>query len=131
MAKDGTTRKTGDIGESAAAAYLRKKGYEIIDKNFRSRYGEVDIIAGKGEIIAFVEVKTRNTNSIDRPAMWVDKRKQQRIIKTAVMYFKKTGVRKTPRFDVIEVSIDKNTSIIVDLNHIESAFITDGSIYAF
>ncbi|MBD3285946.1 YraN family protein, partial [candidate division WOR-3 bacterium] len=73
----------GKHGEDAAAEFLRKQGYEIITRNFYTRWGELDIIARDGEEIVFVEVKTRTSISFARPEEGVDLRKQDHLRKTA------------------------------------------------
>ena len=72
----------GEKGENIVADFLKQSGYAIIGRNYHSRYGEVDIIAVKSEIIAFVEVKTRKQGSMVKGAGSVTAAKQQRIIKT-------------------------------------------------
>ena len=118
--------KTGNTGEKAAEGFLIRKGYEILARNYRIRGGEIDIIASRGEYIVFAEVKTRNTASLARPSAWVDYRKQKKIIRTAADYIAKSGTDLQPRFDVIEIVYDKNTEIIVNIRHIEDAFMQSG-----
>ena len=119
---------TGKIGEVFAARYLAEKGYKIIGANFRTRFGEIDIIAENGEYIIFVEVKTRSQNSIANPRESVDARKQAKIIKATEQFLAQYRSRLQPRFDVIEV-ITENTEIpkLKEINHIENAFM--GSSY--
>lgn len=117
-------RQTGSLGERAAANFLRDRGYEIIAVNYRTRFGEIDIIATYLDYIVFVEVKTRDENSIAQPREFVVKSKQQKIIKTALMYIQYSDIDLQPRFDVIEVytgQMGKTKDII----HLENAF--DGS----
>lgn len=118
-------RKIGDFGENIAAAYLQKKGYYVVERNYRCRYGEIDIIARDGQYIVFVEVKTRSTDSLGRPSEWVDKRKQKKLLTTAYMYLEENETDLQPRFDVIEVVYDKITKAAVSVEHIESAFIQE------
>ena len=76
------TRKTGAEYEELAAQYLRKEGYQILEQNYKSRFGEIDILADKeGELIV-VEVKYRSTNGYGDPLEAVDRRKQKRICQT-------------------------------------------------
>ena len=121
--KNKTEAKTiGDMGENAAAHMLSEKGFQIIKRNYHSRYGEIDIIAVNDKYIVFAEVKTRNTSSIARPSEWVDKRKQKKIISTALIYLQENITDLQPRFDVIEVEYEKTTLSVVNVNHIENAF---------
>lgn len=106
-------------GEERAAKYLKKQGYNIIVKNFQTRFGEIDIIAENKEYIVFVEVKARGENSIAEPREFVDLRKQRKIIKTAEIYLSENLTEKQPRFDVVEIKKDK---MKIHINHIENAF---------
>lgn len=94
----------GKFGENIATLYLLFHGYTILDRNFRSRFGEIDIIARKRNLIVFVEVKARGKKSLATPGSYVDEIKQQKIIKTAQLYilYKKIDGAEM-RFDVIEV----------------------------
>lgn len=122
-------KKTGDKGETAACRYLKKHGYKIADKNFAAKGGEIDIIAVKDGTIVFAEVKTRGANSVCAPSEAVDKRKQERIIKTAREYMLKKRVELQPRFDVVEVSVLKDGGSRI--SHIENAFIAEGEYVFF
>lgn len=114
---------SGKIGEVFAARYLSEKGYEIIGANFKTRFGEIDIIAKNSEYIIFVEVKTRSVNSIANPREWVDARKQAKIIKATKQYLANYQPNLQPRLDVIEVITEnKDNPKLKDINHIENAF---------
>ncbi len=106
-------------GEEKAAKHLKKQGYNIISKNFQTRFGEIDIIAEDKEYIIFVEVKARSEKSIAEPREFVDLKKQRKIIKTAEIYLSANPSEKQPRFDVVEV---KRTKIKTEINHIMNAF---------
>ncbi len=110
----------GKFAELKATEYLRKKHYKLIDFNYTSPFGEVDIIAKKRKIIAFIEVKMRNENSIASPKEFVDYSKQQKIIATAELYLSKNPTDLQPRFDVIEVIC--NDGEIKSIKHLENAF---------
>lgn len=116
-------RSHGRLGEMAAASYLRKKGYDIVGANYRTRFGEIDIIAKNKNYIVFVEVKTRAENSMFLPREAVDGKKQAKIIKAAMVYLASSGDKLQPRFDVIEI-ITKNKPEfdVKSLNLIENAF---------
>ncbi len=112
----------GDLGENAGVKYLLDNGYKIICRNYHSRYGEIDIIAEKDDVLALVEVRTRNQFSPSLPRETVDCKKQQKIIKTAYDYFLKNECTLQPRFDVIEILYRKGTDDILSLQHIPDAF---------
>ncbi|MDR1839698.1 MAG: YraN family protein [Treponema sp.] len=113
----GINTKRGREGEEQAAAALEKAGMEIIAKNFRSKYGEIDIIALAGETIVFVEVKSWSTYGMEDLQYGLNIRKQQKIIKTAKYFLceNRKYSRMAIRFDVVFV---KNNSI----THLASAF---------
>ena len=80
----GKRKELGQKGEETAALYLRRKGYKIIEQNYRySRLGEIDLIAQEGKDLVFVEVKTRSSLSFAEPEEAVNYQKQKRIIKLA------------------------------------------------
>ena len=111
---------SGKTGENAATKFLKKNGYRILERNYRKNYGEIDIIAQKGENIAFVEVKTRKSDAYGTPAEFVTVEKQKRIIKTAYTYIQEFELDAEFTFDIVEVYYDGRK--IVGLNHIENAF---------
>ena len=117
-----TTKKTGDRGEDYTAAYLKKNGYKILCRNYRKNYGEIDIIASKGSVICFVEVKTRHSGTISQPYEAVDFRKQSKIINTAASYLIENRIESECRFDISEVFVDKKTLKLDRINYIENAF---------
>lgn len=115
----------GVFGEEFTAKYLKKQGYKILERNFHSRFGEIDIIASKKDIIAFVEVKTRGENAIYSPREAVDFYKQQKCVKTAQMYLANNTVELQPRFDVSEILLEKREDSklkVKEHNYIENAF---------
>ncbi len=112
MTQDHRTQKriTGDVGEDYVAARLQEEGYMILCRNFAAPpVGEIDLIAQKGNFLAFVEVKTRVEDAMLAPILSVTKAKQQKIVKTALVYLQKLGNNGLqPRFDVAEVTVDPN-----------------------
>ncbi|MDO4554458.1 MAG: YraN family protein [Lachnospiraceae bacterium] len=102
-------RKAGSLGEQLAAAYLEKKGFEILEYNYRCRQGEIDLIAREKEYLVFIEVKARRTKASGYPAEAVDLRKQQKICRTAQFYCLEHRIHTDCpiRFDVIEILGDK------------------------
>lgn len=115
----GSTQATGMLGEDAAALLMRKEGFEIVCRNFRTRFGEIDIIARDSQYIVFAEVKTRSAHALAAPREAVGLRKQQRIIHAAEGYLAQNGMSLQPRFDVIEVFLEGGE---VRLRHIPNAF---------
>jgi putative endonuclease len=106
----------GAVGEFDASEYLRKKGYKILEKNYKNNFGEIDIIAMDKKTIVFVEVKMRATLKFGRPSEAVDERKQYKIRSVASFYLLRNRKSDSPcRFDVIEV-------VGNEINHIENAF---------
>lgn len=93
----------GAFGEELAAKQMRRMGYEILDRNYRSQGGEIDIIAKKDTYIIFTEVKYRAGRNKGEPCEAVDKRKQEHIIRTAKAYIVENGLEGDFRFDVAEV----------------------------
>lgn len=111
--------KLGDKGENLAVKLLQKKGYSILDENWRSGRNEVDIVARIGDTIVFVEVKTRSTAFFGDPSEAVSVAKQQRLIQAANDYLEQYELELEARFDVISiVATGKETS----LDHMEDAF---------
>lgn len=105
----------GRSGEEKAGKHLKKLGYRIIEKNFRTRFGEIDIIAEDGEYLVFVEVKTRTSSRFANPEDYVDERKQRKILKSAQIYLLQYSLNERKcRFDVVSVSdTDKDAKIEV------------------
>ncbi|MDD3570576.1 MAG: YraN family protein [Lachnospiraceae bacterium] len=119
MAGKEENKQKGDFGEELAAKVLKKKGYTILDKNFRLRTGEIDIIAKHKGYIVFVEVKYRQNTDKGNPAEAVDYRKQQKIIATAKNYIQKNSLYDCDfRFDVMEILGGEKPLY----RHIENAF---------
>lgn len=117
---------TGKMGEEYAADQLEKCGYTILCRNFSVYYGEIDVIAAKGDIIAFVEVRTRSLRS-GIPSETVTKTKRKRIISAAYIYMEKYPTKLQPRFDIISVITDTSGKTVKDWRHLKGAF--DGSDY--
>lgn len=112
------TKETGKLGECIARNHLINEGYTILNQNYSTRYGEIDIIARDGKFITFVEVKTRRGESFGLPREAVDKYKQNKIKNMAQVYILRNKIADMPvRFDVVEIFIDddnkeKSVSII-------------------
>lgn len=115
------SNESGRLGEQFASEMLKEKGYDVICTNYHSRYGEIDIICSDEKYIVFAEVKTRSNKYSVLPREYVTNKKQQKIIKTALLYLAENNVKLQSRFDVIEIITGQNDSII-SYNHIENAF---------
>ena len=113
--------RLGKRGEEAAARYLEARGLRLLDAGYRTPAGELDLIAEEGDVLVFVEVKTRSSLRCGRPAEAVDARKQARIVRAAQLYL----LRRRPyeclcRFDVVEVLEEPGGAFRV--HHIRDAF---------
>lgn len=108
----------GESGEKIAAEYLKKKGYVIIDKNFKTNVGELDIVALDNDCLVFVEVKTRMSDKYGAPSEAVTAAKQKKISQVAAQFINKYRYFDLNiRFDIIEIRMD-----LKEINHIENAF---------
>ena len=112
------TKIKGRTGEDIACAYLKKKKFEIIERNFTTNVGEIDIVCADDGYIVFVEVKARRTTEYGAPSEAVNYYKQRKISQVASQFLSKYKKYNFPvRFDVVEVYMDTMT-----VNHIENAF---------
>jgi len=105
-------QKTGALGESLAEMFLTRKGYKILTKNYRKPWGEIDIIAEKGNVVRFVEVKTVTRESFmfsHDPEELVDRRKLAKIARTAALYMESKRDKREFQLDVVGVILDKGS----------------------
>ena len=112
----------GAVGETKAAEYLMRHGYKILEKNFKCRSGEIDLIARKDNFVVFAEVKFRKNTDFAEAKEFVTYAKQQRIIKTAMLWLSTHECDLQPRFDVIEVYPTNSFLAPYRINHLENAF---------
>ncbi len=113
----------GAWGEVQAAEYLRKKRYEVIACNYRTRFGEIDIIAKTKKAVVFVEVKLRKDDTHGEAREFVDGRKQSRLRSTALLWLEESACELQPRFDVIEIYAPEGTATVKpEIYHLEDAF---------
>lgn len=111
----------GRWGEEEAAKYLRRLGMKIVERNFRTPVGEIDVIARQGGTLVFIEVKTRRSALFGAPQEAVGRAKQRQIVRTAQWYLGSgRGKGLQPRFDVIAVRQGKDGA--AELEHIQNAF---------
>ncbi|MFT4566376.1 MAG: putative endonuclease [Saprospiraceae bacterium] len=110
----------GYLGEKEAEAFLFKKGYEILERNWRIGKAEIDIIARAEEVLIFIEVKTRTNTNFGQPEDFVDAKKIKFLTSAAGDYMREINHEWEVRFDIVSIVIlDKNRTII---KHIEDAF---------
>jgi putative endonuclease len=116
-----TRKKLGNRGERIAASFLRKQGCQIIEKNYHSRLGEIDIVAKEGESIVFVEVKTRRSTDFGLPEEALSYDKRRRLSKLALNYLAHRRIEGSNcRFDVVSILMDNNKVKHIEL--IKNAF---------
>ena len=119
----GRNNLTGAWGEQLAAEYLRKKRYKLQAAGYRSRFGEIDLIAQNKQFLIFVEVKLRKTADFALAREYVDRRKQDKLRVTASIYLSKYPTNLQPRFDVIEIYAPLGSQTPrPNITHLEGAF---------
>ena len=117
------SKEVARIGEGLAAQYLKDRGYQILELNYRLRSGEIDVIAKEGRRIVFVEVKTRRTLKFGVPQAAVTLAKQKQISKIALSYLQANNLLDAPcRFDVVAIYLSSNKSTPTKFEHIQNAF---------
>ncbi len=112
----------GKWGEEKAAEYFRKNKYKVVAVNFRTRFGEIDLIAENKKTLVFVEVKLRKNSNFGEACEFVTKSKQKKIRLTAEFWLMNKDIKKDIRFDVVEIYAPEGISDNFTLNHIEDAF---------
>ena len=122
-----TKQEIGRRGERAAARYLKRQGYRVLAKNKHFGKNELDLVVKNKQHIVFVEVKTRSFEgtlvSVTRPADAVDHNKRARTVEAAMAYLKACKTALAPRFDVVEVYLDRAKRLrAFKINHIPDAF---------
>ena len=121
---DDRRKRLGDAGEEVAAGHLLRRGYRILERNYRTRWGELDIVAFDGVTIAFVEVKTRRAASGRTPFESVHSLKRDQVRRMAASWLSERPGRpfaRVLRFDAIAVTVDP-AGRLVALEHLEGAF---------
>ncbi len=111
--------ETGKQGEAEATRYLREQGYEIMTRNYRYQHAEIDLIAKKGKLLVFAEVKTRTNLSFGNPEEFVSYTKAKLVMKAAEHYIFANNWLHDIRFDIIAVTIAGSE---LRIKHIEDAF---------
>ena len=111
---DVVRKRTGKLGEQIACSFLSRNGYEIVEKNFRRKWGEIDIIALKANSVRFVEVKAATQRKFSRemhhqPEEMVDARKLRKLARTAALYMEATKDGREYQIDVVAVILNEAT----------------------
>lgn len=116
------TRETGAYGEFLARQFLIDQGYNILESNWSTRHGEIDIIAKSGGWLVFVEVKTRHSQDTESAFAGITATKHERLVKAVYQYLHEREMDEDVswRIDVIGVALDKTNPPVID--HIEDAF---------
>lgn len=115
-----TKQILGREGEKVAERYLKRKGYKLVERNYRCMAGEVDLIVLDRRVIVFVEVKTRSDDRFGTPFEAVEFRKQQKMIRAAQFFLNAKGLhQREARFDVVGISWPAGLPVV---EHIENAF---------
>ena len=113
----------GEKSESVAVNCLKKQGYKIIEINYRTKLGEIDIIAKQGETLVFIEVKARKSSRFGRPELAVTPKKQRKISMVALYYLKSTKQSNAKaRFDVVAISSVNSAKERPSIKIIKNAF---------
>lgn len=117
-------QEIGKKGETVAVCYLKKQGYKIIDQNYRSKAGEIDIIAMEKKTLVFVEVKTRSSRSFGSPKWAITPKKKKAISMAALYYLKMTSQTDVDaRFDVVSILVqEEDTQIELVRNAFDLAY---------
>ena len=109
----------GNDGEDAATDYLTSKGYQLLERNYRYKRSEIDIICQQGDVLVFIEVKAKSYTAFGEPEASVDERKAAKVIEGAEQYLHEKDWRGDIRFDVISLVKNGNDFVI---KHFEDAF---------
>ncbi len=114
----GKNKELGQEGEQLAEDYLKKNGWEILDKNYRYSHSEIDLIGKKDGLLVFFEVKTRTNTTYGMPEDFVDEKKAESVIRAANHFVEIMNWHGNIRFDIISIV----KKVEMELEHIEDAF---------
>ena len=115
------TKATGQLGEKLAQDFLKERGYQIVETNYRSLDGEIDIIVSKDDILVFVEVRAKSSRIFGTPEESVTQRKKQKLVKVAQDYVQTHDIQESPwRIDFVAVELD-NRGKLNRIEHFEDA----------
>ena len=122
-------QRRGAKGEDLAVHFLRRQGFEILERNARVGRGEIDIVARDGDTIVFVEVKTAGGQTFGPPETWITRRKRKAIVRAALQYLADRNLeREDCRFDLVLVE-RRGASVVT--RHVKHAFVPDESDLEF
>jgi putative endonuclease len=120
--------RLGAVGERAAKAFLVASGYRILRENYATALGEIDLIAREGDVVVFVEVKTRSSREFGPPQSSVTLAKQRQIVKVAELFLQREGLSKAAcRFDVVAVTVGGSSRQHPEVLLIRDAFSCAGT----
>lgn len=111
--------KRGNEGEQLAADFLVQKGFEIVERNYRYKRSEIDVIARIDNWLIFIEVKTRSSSYFGHPEEFVDSKKRKKILEGADHYLQETNWQGNVRYDIVSINLADGPPKVV---HIEDAF---------
>jgi putative endonuclease len=111
--------KRGNEGEQIAADFLIKKGFEIVERNYRHGHSEIDLIVRKDNWLIFVEVKARSSFAFGHPEEFVDYKKEKKILEGAEHYIYKADWQGNVRYDIVSIQLNNDKPDVV---HLEDAF---------
>jgi len=115
-------KQTGNQGEEIATMYLRANGYKIIERNYHTKFGELDIICQKADVIIFVEVKTKTNLDYGVPEMMINQHKLNQIRQTGEVYVLSHNLNNSPcRIDIITIVLSEN-QVIPQINHHQNVY---------
>ncbi len=106
------TRAIGRIGESIARKYLEDKGYQIIEQNYQTRYAEIDLIAKKGNILIFIEVRTKKGELFGSPEETINQKKLKKLLGNAAAYVARKKWKGQYRIDAVCVVLGQDNKIV-------------------
>jgi putative endonuclease len=113
-------KQAGPAGEAFAAQFLKRKGFRLLERNYRSRWGEIDLICQKGGILVFVEVKTRTSLASGHPLEAITPWKRDRLLRTGQCYLLAHRAQERPyRFDLVAIVWD-STGTPPQVSHLEN-----------
>ena len=112
---------TGNKGETLAADFLAAKGYEIVERNYRYKHAEIDLIARRDDWVLFVEVKTRTSTTFGQPEEFVDERKTRTLFDAAEEWIYSTDWKGHVRFDIVSVKMSNDQANGPEIEHFEDA----------
>ena len=115
------SKERGKTFEQIALSYLLKKGFTILETNWRWKYWEIDIVAQKDDWIVFVEVKGRKNADFGKPYEWIDEKKEQALLHAASAYIEQKNITSNVRFDAISI-IEREVGKF-EIEHFENIFL--------